>query len=233
MTFATLLSKEQIAIGLGRVILSPDELLDVMSSVALLESCEKACVAERASSDEYRLIQERLGYADGLARANAEFAEKLATTEIDIADFWTSQEDRLAEVVTAILHRLAPALSAADLIRELVTKAVQEVREERWLIVRVHPDNLGATRKALQGLQAHYPHLANIDASGNAELGLSDCIIESPNGFVNASWSVQVNALKSIVQSFAVATVKEHAPARKTRTKSSTQSDAARAGSCT
>jgi type III secretion protein L len=233
MTFATLLSKDRIAIGLGQVILAPDELLDVMSSVALLESCEKSCVVERAASDEYRLTQERLGYADGLARANAEFAEELATTEIGIADFWTAQEDRLAEVVTAVLHRLAPALPAPDLIRELVSRAVQEVREERWLIVRVHPDNLSATRKALEALQAQYPHLVNIDASGSAELGTGDCIIESPNGFVNASWSVQVNALQNIFRSFAVAALKEHAPVRKTRPKSSTKPETTRSDAFT
>jgi type III secretion protein L len=233
MTFATLLSKDRIAIGLGRVILAPDELLDVMSSVALLESCEKTCEAERAASDQHRLTQERLGYADGLARANAEFAEELATTEIGIADFWTAQEDRLAEVVTAVLHRLAPALPAPDLIRELVSRAVQEVREERWLIVRVHPDNLNATRKALEALQAQYPHLVNIDASGNTALGTTDCIIESPNGFVNASWSVQVNALQNIFRSFAVAVMKEHVATRKTKPKSATQVQAGKPESCT
>jgi type III secretion protein L len=233
MTFATLLSKDRIAIGLDRVILAPDELLDVMCSVALLESCEKACAAERVASDGYRLTQERLGYADGLARANAEFAEKLAATEIGIADFWTAQEDRLAEVVTAVLHRLAPALPAPDLIRELVTTAVQEVREERWLIVRVHPDNLSATRKALEALLAQYPHLANIDASGSTDLSMSDCIIESPHGFVNASWSVQVNALKGVIRSFAVATLKEQAPVRKTRTKSPIKAQASQADACT
>jgi type III secretion protein L len=230
MTFATLLAKDRIAVGLGSTILGPDELLDVMSSVALLESCEKSCAAERVASDEHRLAQERLGYADGFARANAQFAEKLAQTEAGIADFWTAQEDRLAALVAAVLHRLAPALSAPDLIRELVTKAVQEVREERWLVVRVHPDNVTATRQALEGLKAEYPHLANIEASANLELGMSDCIIESPNGFVNASWPVQVNALKNVFQSFAVAAVKEREPARKTRARAERKTEAMKTG---
>jgi type III secretion protein L len=230
MSFAAVLNKDRIAVNLGAVILAPDELLDVMSSVALLESCEKACAAERAASDEYRSAQERLGYADGYARANTEFAEKLARTEAEIADFWTFQEDRLAELVAAVLHRLAPALSAPDLIRELVTKAVQDVRDERWLVVRVHPQNVSAARRALEGLKAEYPHLANIDASGNLELGVDDCIIESPNGFVNASWSVQVNALKDIFRSFAVGAVKERRPARKTRARAESKAEAMKTG---
>jgi type III secretion protein L len=219
MTFATLLSKDRISVALSQVILAPDELLDVMSSVALLENCEKACLAERNASDEYRLAQERRGYADGTMQANTELAEKLLATEISIANFWTAQEDRLVELVAAVLHRLAPALSASDLIHELVVKAVQEVRDERWLVVRVHPENLPSTRRALKSLRTQYPNLTTIDVSGNEDLGLSDCIIESPNGFLNASWSVQVNALQGILKSFSADALKAHAPRSENKSK--------------
>jgi type III secretion protein L len=227
LSFATLILKDRVAVNIGAVILAPNEVQSVMSAQALVDSCEKFCTTERLAAEEHRRVQESLGYEDGLARAGAEYAHKLAQTESEIAEFWAAQQDRVFEVITSVLQKLAPALNAKALIRELVAKAVQEVREERWLVVRVHPDNLGATRDALKELQAQNPHIVKIEARENVDLGLNDCIIESPNGFVNASWAVQVKALHQVFRSFSAASMQEHPATKKLSTKRTATSAAA------
>jgi type III secretion protein L len=210
MTFATLILQDNIAINTRNTILDPGEVRDVATSAALVQECKQFCAAQRTAADAYRQEQTRQGYDDGLTNAAAEYAKKLVDTEAEIAKFWSLQEDRLTEIMVNVLLKLAPSLSAKELIRDLVSQAVQEVRQERWLVVRVHPDNVTATQTALKDMQKKHPHLTSIEASSNADLGLTDCIIESPNGFVNASWTVQINALKSIFQSFSMASMQEH-----------------------
>jgi flagellar biosynthesis/type III secretory pathway protein FliH len=210
MTFATLIIQDNIAISTCGTILDPGEVRDMATSVALIQECKQFCATQRADADAYRQEQTRQGYDDGLASAGVKYAKKLIDTEAEIVKFWSLQEDRLTEIMVNVLLKLAPLLSAKDLIRDLVTQAVKEVRQERWLVVRVHPDNVTATQTALKDIQKTHPHITNIETSGNADLALTDCIIESPNGFVNASWTVQINALKNIFQSFAKASVQEH-----------------------
>ena len=149
---------------------------------------------------------------EGAAAAEARFRQALDEKQREEAvrisaaldAFAREQKDYFARVETEVV-RLALSIAAKILHREaqvdpmlvaaLVQIAVNQLRENTAVNVRVHPEAAGRWR-------AHFgaaPQWAAVKVTEDAELTLGDCVLETELGSANFSLAAQ---LKEVEQGF-------------------------------
>ena len=83
-----------------------------------------------------------------------------------------------------------------ELMRSLVKEAVSSVKNVNWISVQVS-DRLPGLVEALQKEFANWKELCQVEVSA-ADLPIGGCVVQTPDGVVDASISVQLGNLKGI-----------------------------------
>lgn len=158
---------------------------------------------------EARLAKARTEAAEACeARLRAEFAGKVeaeaACIGAAIDAFERERKGYFARVENEVV-RLALSIAAKILHREaqvdpmlvaaLVQIAVNQLKENTAVTVRVHPENAAAWRERL----AATPQWAAVTVAEDPELQLGDCFLETELGSANFSLAAQ---LKEVEQGF-------------------------------
>jgi type III secretion protein L len=135
--------------------------------------------------------------ADGSARCAARLLEYEQAQQAH----WQRREQDTMALVMLVLERLGTSLAKGELIRTLVRQAVSEARQARRLLIKVHPDQVSAVEQELGPLRVSCAWLETLEVIGVPELAADDCVLESPNGFINAGWATQLAAIRQVLAS--------------------------------
>lgn len=178
-------------------VLQPEE-LDALSHSGELLSATQAKV-EQMLRDARGLIEARAraGFDQGMQHAAAAVARRLLEYERRHARAAAASEAQLVELVLLVLERMAPQLDCSELVRVLARNAIAETLQARRVIIRVNPRNVPAVQADLGALQLAYPWLESLEVIGEQALADGDCLLETPHGDVNASWSTQLDAIRA------------------------------------
>jgi flagellar assembly protein FliH len=177
-------------------VLAPEDLCAVRQAQDLARQCEQHCAALVAQAHAQAEAQVAAGLQRGLDAAAARCAAQLLAYEQAHDAQWARLEQETAAMVQMVLDRVAPSLSAGELVRALVRQAVSEARQARRLIVKVHPDLVANVEQELGPLRASCAWLESLEVVGVPELLADDCVLESPNGYINAGWATQRAAIR-------------------------------------
>jgi flagellar biosynthesis/type III secretory pathway protein FliH len=180
-------------------VLAPEDLLAVQQASTLARQCEQRS-DEILQAARARMQQEvdagfRRGMQDGTARCAARLLEYEQAQQAE----WQRREQDTMALVMLVLERLGPALAQGDLIRTLVRQAVGEARQARRLLIKVHPDHVHAVEEECKPLRVQCAWLETLEVMGVPELAPDDCVLESPNGFINAGWATQLAAIRQVL----------------------------------
>jgi flagellar assembly protein FliH len=184
----------------GSPVLAPEDLLAVREATTLVEQCMQRCRAIDIDAHERARLQIEAGFQRGVSDGAMRCAERLLQYERAHDAAMQQREKEVLALVMTVLERLAPALARGELIRTLVRQAVTEARQARRLLVKVHPDHVASVEQELVGLRANCTWLETLEVIGTADLAEDDCILESPNGFINAGWTTQLAAVRQVLQ---------------------------------
>ena len=200
MTVLQLLSNDAWPVHTDDPVLSPEDLLAVQHASTLAEQCERHS-AELLQTARAQMQQEiDAGFQQGLADGSARCAARLLDYERAHHAAWQQREKDVMALVMMVVERLAPALARGELIRTLVRQAVSEARQARRLLIKVHPDHVAAVEDELASLRVACAWLETLEVIGVAELAGDDCLLESPNGFINAGWATQLAAIRQVLE---------------------------------
>jgi type III secretion protein L len=183
----------------GRVV-SPEEMQALLGARTLLDEARgraQALVDEGAAQRDEAL---RRGYEEGLRRGSDECASRLFDYERRHALGWSQRQRELIELVMLVLERIAPSLQAGALVSALAQQVVIEARQSRRVLLRVHADALAQVQQDLDGLRAQCHWLDSLQVNADDTLGPNDCVLESPHGFVNASWATQMAVVRAMLE---------------------------------
>jgi flagellar biosynthesis/type III secretory pathway protein FliH len=206
MTVLQLMSNGAWPIRADDPVLSPEDLLAVQHASTLAEQCEQhsAALVQAARAQVQQQID--AGFRQGMAEAGARCAARLLDYEGAHEAAWQQREKDVMALVMMIVERLAPALAQGELIRALVRQAVVETRQARRLLIKVHPDHVAAVEADLASLRLACAWLETLEVIGVAELAGDDCVLESPNGLINAGWATQLAAIRQVLDGAATPT---------------------------
>lgn len=146
---------------------------------------------ERARADGYSA-----GFAEGLARAQQQMTEQLASLNERRARVLAGAESRIAELACAIVARIAPGLDAAKLVPPLVLEAVEAAHAEQFLMIRVHPSVNAAVAASLGSVRQAHPALGVIELVDDESLDPQSCVVVSEAGEVRAGIAQQIEAIR-------------------------------------
>jgi type III secretion protein L len=203
MAWMNLLDGTDLAAASDRRVFSPEEFGALETAQQLVTQCRAWCEAQQARSHARAQAQERLGYRQGLVRAAQEGAQRLLEFERSHAQAAGERQRELADLVIVVLERLAPELAEGRLIRTLARRAVEHSRHASRVLLKVHPDCVEPVEAEIGTLRHACAWLDSIDVIGVEGMRLDECLLESPHGFVNASWPAQIRAIRSLIDALA------------------------------
>ncbi len=173
----------------------------VLSSAeaAELVRADEIVAAAKAEAEEIRrkaeaAYQERYeaGYADGIEMGKMENAEKMMETVIASVEFIENIERTVVSVVSQSVRKIIGELDDDTRIRLIVSTALNNVRGQQKVTVRVSPKDEAAVNAAFAAMTQG----AYLTVVADTRLAPDSCILESDLGVIDASLKTQLAALE-------------------------------------
>ena len=195
------LNDDSIQPAAGTKIIKSAELGQLFEASALLEAArKKAAEMERAALEAYE--EKRLeGYRDGLEEGKLEHAEKMMETILSSVEFIEGIEKTLVKVVNQSLRKIIGEMDDSERIVAIVRNALNVVRGQQKVTVRVSPAYEEAVLKAMAAMTSGSSGSSFLTVIADVRLEKDSCILESELGVVDASLSTQLRALENAFQS--------------------------------
>lgn len=164
---------------------------DVMSSAK-----EKRDQILDASLAGFEAEQSR-GYRQGRDEARQEQAQKMIGIISQTVDYFSKIEAQMVDLVLDAVRRIIDDFNDREKILKVVRNALTMVRNQRQLLIRVHPVNVAEIKSQVNELKQSFPGIDQMEVSPDVNLDKDACVIESDMGQVEASMSGQMEALKA------------------------------------
>ena len=147
-------------------------------------------------------IEEEL--ADIVRQANDKAQKTIQDAKEQTAEYFIRAEDDIARIVNMAIEKVLPNLflEMPQAILPAVREAVKHVRDQKEIKVHVEPYSYDLILMARSEFQSMLTDgTAIIEIISDEALKPGDCVIETPNGNVDARLSTQLELMKSAVQS--------------------------------
>ncbi len=195
------LNDDSIQPAAGTKLIKSAELGQLFEASALLEAArEKAASMEKAALEAYEEKRQE-GYRDGLEEGKLEHAEKMMETIISSVEFIEGIESTLVNVVTQSIRKIIGEMGDRERIVAIVRNALNVVRGQQKVTVRVSPADEEAVLQAMAAMTSSASGSSFLTVIADVRLEKDSCILESELGVVDASLSTQLKALENAFQS--------------------------------
>ena len=173
-------------------------LYDANSMIA--EAKRKAEEIVRQAEEAYALMREQ-GYKDGAEEGKMEHAEKMMETILSSVEFIESIENTLVSVVSQAIRKIIGEIDDKERIVRIVRTALNTVRGQQKVTVRVAPADEPAVSEAFSAMTASSAAGASfLTILADTRLTRNSCILESELGVVDASLETQLKAFEKAFQ---------------------------------
>ena len=190
------LNTDSITPAAGTKLLKAEEYGLLLEADAIIAAArEKAAAMETASQEAYERRREE-GYRDGLEEGKLEHAEKMMETILSSVEFIENIEDTLVSVVNQAIRKIIGDMDDKERIVRIVRTALNTVRGQQKVTVRVAPADESAVAEALSAMTAGSSGSAFLTIVADARLARDSCILESELGVVDAGLETQLKALE-------------------------------------
>ncbi|MDR3054698.1 MAG: HrpE/YscL family type III secretion apparatus protein [Zoogloeaceae bacterium] len=187
----------------GQLILKAEDAATLVEAGKLLaEIRERAREMDQKAEENYHQRHEA-GYRDGLHAGKMEYAGKIVETVMSSVEYLENLEVSLVKIVGEIVRKLLGEMDHDELIVRLVRQALQTVKSERKVIIRVSSKDEAAVRQGLGGLLQRHANAEGgfLDLLSDPDLPPGSCVLESEMGVVEASLETQLKNLENVLLS--------------------------------
>jgi type III secretion protein L len=144
--------------------------------------------------------QKRIGYEEGTELAKLDQAGRMVELLARTANYFSRVEQRMVDLVVNAVQTVIADYGDRECVVSLVARALAEVRSQKQVTVRVHPDHAAAVREQIAELTRLYPGIECIDVVADTRLRIDAVAVETDIGIVETSTSGQVSALKDALR---------------------------------
>lgn len=185
----------------GTKVIKASEYAQLLEANALLAAARaKAEAIEREAAEAYE--QKKLeGYQDGLEEGKLEHAEKMMETILSSVEFIEGIEKTLVSVVNQAIRKIIGDMDDKERVVRIVRNALNVVRGQQKVTVRVAPADEAAVLEALAAMTSSASGSSFLTVMADARLEKDSCILESELGVVDASLQTQLRALENAFKS--------------------------------
>ena len=157
---------------------------------------------EKGIADGKEKIEDDL--KDIVRQANDKAQKTIQDAKEQTAEYFIRAEDEIVNVVMMAIEKILPQhfLDVPQVILPVVRDAIAHVRDQREVKIHVEPDSYDLILMARSEFQSMLTDgTAIIEVISDEALKPGDCVIETPNGGVDARLSTRLDLMKSAVQS--------------------------------
>ena len=142
--------------------------------------------------------------ADTIKEANEKAEQTLQTAKEMTADYFVRAEQDIAKIVMLAIEKILPQhfLDVPRVVLPVVREAIKKVRDQKEIKIHVAPDYYDVVLMAKNEFQAMLTDgTAVLEVVSDDALGEGDCVVETPNGGVDARLLTQIELMKDAIQS--------------------------------
>ncbi len=137
------------------------------------------------------------GYRQGRDEARQEQAQKMIGVISQTVDYFSKIEAQMVDLVLDAVRRIIDDFDDREKVLKVVRNALTMVRNQRQILIRVHPVNVAEIKSQVNNLKQSFPGIEQMEVSADMSLDKDACVIESDMGQVEASMSGQMEALRT------------------------------------
>jgi type III secretion protein L len=137
------------------------------------------------------------GYRQGRDEARQEQAQKMIGVISQTVDYFSKIEAQMVDLVLDAVRRIIDDFDDREKVLKVVRNALTMVRNQRQILIRVHPVNVAEIKSQVNDLKQSFPGIEQMEVSADVSLDKDACVIESDMGQVEASMTGQMEALKA------------------------------------
>lgn len=185
--------------------------------------CDKIISDAKTQAEVIKEDAKKSGHAEGLAQGRAdgekairaELAEKIKQTNAkaektlqdakeQTASYFVKAEDDIVSVLMMAIEKILPQhfLDVPQTILPVVREAIKYVRDQKEIKVHVEPESYDLILMARGEFQSMLTDgTAVLEIISDETLKPGDCVIETPNGGVDARLLTQIELMKNSIQS--------------------------------
>lgn len=147
-------------------------------------------------------VEEELkkGYACGLSDGQAEISKKMIETVATSASYIADFEKKLIQVIMESLRSILGDLDPKERVVRVANKALNLMRNQKQVTLEVSPEEAEALSSSITTLLERHPMIGMIEVKAEKRMKPGDCILRTPVGSVEASISMQLNAIQSALE---------------------------------
>lgn len=137
-------------------------------------------------------------------QANEKAMKTLQSAKEQTADYFTKAEDDIVAVVMMAIEKILPQhfLDVPQVVLPVVREAIKYVRDQKEIKVHVEPNSYDLVLMARPEFQSMLTDgTAVLEIISDDTLNPGDCVIETPNGGVDARLLTQIELMKNAIQS--------------------------------
>jgi len=179
----------------------PREAIQAFAEVeATLDAArDEAARLAQASQSAYE-AERRRGYADGMAQAREEQAERMIEVVGRTVDYFERIEQRMVTLVTDAVRRITSEAPDRERVLAVIRSVLSVVRNQKEMTLRLNPAQVDGVQVHLNDLLLTYPGTGYIDLMPDSRIAMDACILESEMGFVEASLEGQLRAMRTVFE---------------------------------
>ena len=140
--------------------------------------------------------QKKQGYEDGIAESKLDQADQMLKVVSRTINYLAEVEKAMADILMTGVKKIIGEFDQEELAVNLVRNALQHVRNEKQVTIRIPPSQFKMVKAKLNEILAEYKGVGFIDLVADQRLSTGDCIMESEIGVVDASVDLQITALQ-------------------------------------
>ncbi|MET4695766.1 HrpE/YscL family type III secretion apparatus protein [Endozoicomonas lisbonensis] len=166
------------------------EAKDIIQSAE--QRAEQIIEAAKAAYEQ----EKQKGYEDGVTESRIDQADQMLKVVSRTINYLAEVETALAEILMSGVKKIIGEFDQEELAVNLVRNALQHVRNEKQVTIRIPPSQFKMVKAKVNDILAEYKGVGFIDLVADQRLSTGDCIMESEIGVVDASVDLQIAALQ-------------------------------------
>lgn len=140
---------------------------------------------------------------EAIKDANEKAMHTLKTAKEATVDYMVQAEQDVAEIVMHVAEKIIPQhfIDVPQVVLPVVKQALMKVKDQKEINIHVSPEGYELVLMARDEFRSLLPGgNAAIEIVSDESLQAGDCLIETPNGGVDARLSTQIELIKKAVQ---------------------------------
>ena len=196
MATFVLIDKNRIRPALNTQVIKADDATVVLDAQRTLEEARlRADEIVKSAEDAFQAEKQR-GFLKGVQEARQKMAQDIASSALRTEQHYQSIKSQTIELVMAVVRKVLGDMDVRSLVVAQVTEALKSVKGGKRLTIKVNPTVAGTLRENLSRINIDAAERAIIEVETADHLAPDDLVLEGETGVVDASMSVQLNAIE-------------------------------------